>query len=77
MRGEGARLPAAVLDSRLSKSVGEYAVKGEPVRAGPTSPHGRRREWRLRGPILIGLKRFAPVEVCGPKVHEAVLAIWK
>jgi hypothetical protein len=32
---------------------------------------------RLRGPILIGLNRFAPVEVCGPRVHEAVLAIWK
>jgi hypothetical protein len=30
-RGEGARLPAAVLDSLLSKSIGEYVAKGELV----------------------------------------------
>ena len=37
----------------------------------------RRYLRRLRGAIMIGLNRFAPVEVCGARVHEAVLAIWK
>jgi hypothetical protein len=48
VRGEGARLPAAVLESLLSKSIGEYAVKGKLVRAKETDGEAAKKQLERR-----------------------------